>query len=354
MYTIGINYSKGHDSSIALSNKNGEIIFAVSEERFSRVKLDKAFPKKSLDYIIEKYNLHNNNVDSIAIAFESYKNIDHLIKQRWSIDEDFKQKGTVKDKIDFSIDRRKSLIKEIELYFKSKSIEKNMRFFEHHLCHNASAQYGSGFKNSLSFSIDGNGDYATGMIVEFKENSFSIKKRYICPELNFANQYSAITSLLGFRTNRHEGKITGLAAYGKYNEKCYEDVTNYLQLIKNWNYLSFVVQNNSTFIVNLLSKSKILQFIRALLKQTTKKGRKAVYQGYKLLKNYSKEDIAFSLQKITEENVLKHIKENYNNEDNICLSGGLFANVKINQKIAEHINPKQILYFQLWVMMDLL
>ena len=209
--------------------------------------------------------------------------------------------------------RNKKLIDEIKKKFKKK-----IEIFDHHLCHAASAAFFSGWKNCLVLTIDGYGDSSSSKLFEFKNNKFNqLRSASILNSLGYF--YGSITKYLGFKPQRHEGKILGLAAYGNPN-KAYGIMKK----------LIYFDKKNKNF------------------KGGFKNGYLPLFDNEyykKIFKGYSKEDISAAAQKRLEEVVLSYVKSINKKNYRLALAGGVFANVKLNQKISQLKNVKEVFIF---------
>ena len=208
-------------------------------------------------------------------------------------------------------------LKKIEKNF----LKKKLLFSEHHLSHAASAYYPSPFTNSLILTIDGVGEWSTTTVAVGKDNNIEILK-----EIKFPNSlgllYSAFTYYTGFKVNSGEYKLMGLAPYGE--PKYAEFIKKYLVDIK----------SDGSFRLN----QKYFNYATGLT-MTNKKFENIF--GHKVRNPANEEisqfhmDIAASIQKITEEIILKicrSLKEEYKIK-NLCLAGGVALNCVANGKI---------------------
>ncbi|RXJ79185.1 carbamoyltransferase C-terminal domain-containing protein [Arcobacter sp. F2176] len=309
---LGINYSGFHDTSMAIVNEQGNILTACSLERFTREKQDGRVSEELLR------NIDFNEIEEVIITtnknFEKQKHISKVHPQKLKVQRD----------VDFQ--HKEEFYKFIENLPLS-----NISFMDHELAHAASSFWLSGFDEAVCLVYDG-GMYNTnifgGVYSCSKKDGIKLIDGF---DINIYSKittlYTVITAMLGFTPNKHEGKITGLAAYGKYDEGCtnilidwfvnkYDELESSLEWI-----FSYGQEINPIFHKN---SKKI-----ALIKES--------------FKIFDKETIAFNLQFFTENHILKIIENMYENNmlhKNICLAGGLFANVKINQKIADFKNFK--------------
>lgn len=304
---LGINYSGFHDTSLAIIDKMGNILSAYSLERFTREKQDGKTPEELLK------NIDFNEIEEIVITTNKY------FKKQEYISKVHPQKLTIKRDIDFS--HKKEFYHFIENLPSS-----NISFIDHELAHAASSFWLSGFDEGICIVYDG-GMYNTnifgGVYKCSKKDGIKLLDGFdINQYAKITTLYTVITAALGFTPNKHEGKITGLAAYGKYDEQCTNILTNWfvnkydeLESSLEWIF-SYSQKINPIFHKN---SKKIV-----LIKES--------------FKTFDKETIAFNLQLFTENHILRILENMYENNllhKNICLAGGLFANVKINQKIAD-------------------
>ena len=310
MKILGIYNGK----NASITYYDGEkIAFSVSEERFNRIKNYRGYPILSIDYLFKKFNLSPKNINVITCGAWNYPSSDvlkdyfqtkHTCENPWN-----RYYHSIKSDHNYKIE----FIKNSTKLFPNAEI----KIYDHHYSHFYSAKTSSGFKNGYGIVSDGRGDGQSLSIWKFNFNK--IKKIKGFSELrSYGAFYGSITSLLGFKADRHEGKITGLAAYGKN--------TNLVKLLRK--YINF--SNGS-----INTSKNFLPFINPIdygyLKRITQK--------------YSKEDIAFAAQKILEENITKIIRYYIPQKENIVAAGGVFANVKLNQKIREECNSKDFYVF---------
>ncbi len=334
MIILGINQS--HNAGVAII-KDDKIISIINEERLNGIKNYWGFPYLALNEVIKQAKISPSEIDAVAIS-----NLSVLGESDESTPEKFIKNFYSKDNMQFA---RKMMyhfsdfnfvenlrfaklallyarlasvpkIKKIKKYLKKKGITAPVKLIEHHHAHACSAFLTSPFKKCLVYTCDLTGDFVCCSVYKCSEKGLKRIKQmpfYSSPGI----VYTWITVFLGFKPLRHEGKITGLAAYGDV-KKTYNIFANYLRLSKD----KSVYQR----------KIKRFWYVDAL-----KRFRKD-------LKNISKEDIAAGLQKrfeeVVSENVNYYIKKT--NSKDIALAGGIFANVRLNQKILELPDVKNI------------
>ena len=303
---LGINYSGMHDTSVALVSPEGETIFAISLERISRVKQDGRSPIKLLR------GLPWENISKVGLSVErEYIPTDdgssrfHPIQYKDPVVSDRAHGDAFLERLDF--------------------IPREKVFVPHHLCHAASAFWLSDFKSAICLVYDGvmaNENWFGGVYTASRhEGITSIDQFCDADYANVTRLYSAITALLGFTPLKHEGKITGLAAYGKVTNSC-------VQILEEWlcnpEKLCALFQWKDLYSLDnrprLESNDATMEILREALSE------------------HSREDLAATVQYITEEHIIKilsNIVEKEGAAENLCLSGGLFANVKVNQRASE-------------------
>src|SRR3972149_5457032 len=216
MYILGIS-AYYHDSAAALI-KDGEIIAAAQEERFTRIKHDQEFPKNAISYCLRESGIKVNNLDCIAFYDKPFIKFERILETYLS----------------FPLSGINSFIKAIPLWIRKKiripdlikkelGYEGKVLFPEHHESHAASAFYPSPFSKAAFLTIDGVGEWATSSFGVGKDNSVEI-----LGELHFPHSlgllYSAFTYFTGFKVNSGEYKVMGLAPYGQpvYVQKIYD------------------------------------------------------------------------------------------------------------------------------------
>ena len=321
MYIIGISCFY-HDSAVALI-KDGKILFALQEERFTRIKHDHNFPTQSLKFLKNKFNLNSNNIEAVVFYEKPVLKFERIIH---SFVEFYSRSFLSVIKylpiwISNKLFQKKVIIKEIKKC--GINLKKSKIFFsEHHLSHASSCFFPSSFENSAIIVFDGVGEWTTTSISIGKGNKIKLLKEISFPD-SLGLLYSAFTYYLGFKVNSGEYKLMGLAPYGKpkYAKLILRELVN--------------LSEDGSFKLNL----KYFNF-QSDKRMITDNFIKLFDQN---IKNASEEfnelhfDIAASIQNVIEQIVLKICK--YTKEitgiDNLCLSGGVALNCVANGKILE-------------------
>ena len=209
-----------HDSAASLL-KDGKIIAAAQEERFSRVKHDARYPYNAIEYVLREGNIKLNEVDKIVFFEKPFLKFERLLETYLA----FAPRGFKSFSMSMPIWLREKLFQKKFLYDKLKThdhdfkdIEK-IKFSEHHYSHAASAFFPSPFKEAVVLTLDGVGEWATTTVAIGKNNNLNMIKEIHFPH-SLGLLYSAFTYYTGFKVNSGEYKVMGLAPYGvaKYKD----------------------------------------------------------------------------------------------------------------------------------------
>jgi carbamoyltransferase len=304
MNVIGIS-AYYHDSACCII-KDGILVAAAQEERFTRIKNDFSLPVKSFKYCMNASNLSIDKIDAIAYYEDPVKK---LARQLWSGKNFFDHK--LKGKMD--PERPEREIKEIL------GFEHPVSFVDHHMSHAASSYFFSGYNSSAIMTIDGVGEWDTTTYGIGKNNDIELFEHVHFPN-SLGLLYSTITSYLGFGVNSGEYKVMGLAPYGLpiFVDKIYKlikklDKGQYELDLK---YFDFI-KGNSMFSEELIN----------LFGLCPRKKDSELLQVHI--------DIAKSLQVVLEEILLDKTKYLHavTGSENLCLAGGVALNCVANGRI---------------------
>ena len=312
-----------HDSAACIL-KNGEIIAAAQEERFTRKKHDSSYPHNAIEFVLKYANLKLSEVDQIVFFEKPFLKFERLLETYVA----FAPKGFVSFAkampiwIKEKLFQKNLLFNNLKKHDKSYKSDKNIFFSDHHLSHAASAFFPSPFDEAVVLTADGVGEWATTTVAIGKKNNLEIKKEIYFPH-SLGLLYSAFTYYTGFKVNSGEYKLMGLAPYGKpiYEEKIKklidikEDGTFRLDQ-KYFNYATGLTMTNKEF--------------NKLFGQKPRDPQNERITQFHM-------DIAASIQKVTEEIMIKlakAIREEYNIK-NLCLAGGVALNCVANGKILQ-------------------
>jgi len=322
MYILGISCYY-HDSAAVLI-KDGKVIAASDEERFTRIKHDPSFPKNSIDFCLNKAGITAKDLSYVVFYEKPFLKFERIFLNslknvplsgrffRESMKEWFLDKIWIKSHIlsNLNIDPKKLL------------------FSEHHLSHIASSYFPSPFKKSAVISVDAVGEWTTTAWGIADGNKIDIKE-----EVRFPNSlgllYSAFTVFCGFEPNEGEYKLMGLAPYGKpiYKEKIYKLINIFPDGSYNLDMKYFSYEYD---LKGIYTK----EFLKIFGSPNTK--------SEKVIKYYA--DIAASIQEVLEEILViigKNVKKKTGLE-NLCYAGGVAYNSKANWQIFNKAGFKNI------------
>ena len=322
-----------HDSAAALL-KDGEIVAAAQEERFSRKKHDARYPYNAVKYVLEEGNINLNEVDHIVFFEKPFLKFERLLETYMA----FAPRGFKSFSLSMPIWLREKLFQKKFLFDNLKQHDEKfqdinkIKFSEHHYSHAASAFYPSPFKEAVILTLDGVGEWATTTVAIGQDNKLKMLKEIHFPH-SLGLLYSAFTYYTGFKVNSGEYKVMGLAPYGKPKYK--DLIINELIDLKNdgsfklnmkyFNYATGLTMTNSKF--------------SSLFGHPVRDPKKDLLTDFHI-------DIAASIQAVTEEVILrltKDISKEYKIK-NLCLAGGVALNCVANGKI---LNEKH--FENIWI-----
>lgn len=209
MYILGISCYY-HDSSATLL-KDGRIVAAALEERFTRKKHDNSFPWNSIDYCLKTQGIKVDEIDYIAFYEKPLLKFERVLFQHLECFP--KSLKAFISSMPSWINEKLRIIRAVRKI----GYKKDVLFVEHHLAH-AGAFLASPFNKAAVVIADGVGEWATTSIGFGKGNEIEVYKELVFPN-SIGLLYSAITAYLGFRVNDSEYKVMGLSAYGSMDKK---------------------------------------------------------------------------------------------------------------------------------------
>ena len=321
-----------HDSAACLLI-DGKIVAAAQEERFTRKKHDSSYPRNAIEFVLNYSNLKLSDIDQIIFFEKPFLKFERLLETYVA----FAPKGFISFSkamplwIKEKLFQKNLLFNELKIHDKNFKSDENIFFSEHHLSHAASAFFPSPFEEAVVLTADGVGEWATTTVAVGKGKDLKIKKEIHFPH-SLGLLYSAFTYYTGFKVNSGEYKLMGLAPYGNpiFVEKIKQliDIKDdgTFRLDQNFfNYATGLTMTNNKF-DNLFGakrrdpkNEKITQFHM---------------------------DIASSIQKVTEEIMIKLVKSiriEYGIK-NLCLAGGVALNCVANGKIL-----KEKIFDNIWI-----
>jgi carbamoyltransferase len=332
MYILGIS-AFYHDSAACLL-KDGEIIAAAQEERFTRKKHDAGFPHHAILYCLKEAGIEGRQIDNVVFYEKPFVKFERLLETYLA----FAPKGFtsfakampvwIKDKLF----QKSALIKELKSTL-DKDVKWNERllFSEHHLSHAASAYYPSPFNSAAVLTLDGVGEWTTSSLAIGKGNDLKVLKEIHFPH-SLGLLYSAFTYYTGFKVNSGEYKVMGLAPYGK---------PIYANLIKE---KLIAVAEDGSFQLDMS------YFDYATGLTMTNKKFDALFGGPPRTSETGltqrEMDLAASVQKVTEDVVLNLARgiAKDTGERNLCLAGGVALNC-----VANGILLREKIFDNIWI-----
>lgn len=344
MTILGISIT--HDGTLTVL-KNGINIFSIAEERLNRQKAYIGFPFEALKYVLDEGIITANEVEKVAIssavflkewaftyAFELTQNKKYYDIQNDKQPDDF----FIDDKDYLNIksdeDCKNYVHKKIRVLLDNVGINADIEFVEHHTCHAAAAYFSSGLNKALAITMDGEGDLLSASVSICDDRK--IERISETSNKNSAGYlYSEVTKQCGFKISRHEGKITGLAAYGDYkkSEQCYDGITSVVDGKLEYN--NRVEPTIANRVKNKLLNSVGLDYKMGASELINRCGK------------LSNEDLSAAIQNHLEKKIVEIVTYwiNKTGITDVVLAGGIFANVKFNQFISEIENITSIYIF---------
>jgi carbamoyltransferase len=331
MYILGI-LAFYHDSAATLI-KNGEIIAAVQEERFTRIKQDASFPKNAISFCLEICSIDLNSIDKIVF----YDDPQLKFKRILTTYKDFFPKSipfifrSFPIWITKKLYWKKNLIEDFQNSFSTNIDPDKISNTTHHRSHAASAFFASPYSESAVLVLDGVGEFETTTLWYGKNNKLKQLLNLKFPH-SIGLLYSAITYYIGFKVNNGEYKVMGLAPYGE---------PKYVDIIKN-NLIS--INDNGTFKLDM----NYFDFATGN-KMTNDKFHKLFGQEPRIKESEIGQfemDMARSIQDVAEEIMIKlstYIQKE-TGSNNLCLAGGVALNCVGNGKIL-----KENIFKNIWI-----
>lgn len=320
MYVLGIS-AYYHDSAAALL-RDGEIVAAAQEERFTRKKHDAGFPKNAVEYCLQEAGITLADVDYVAFYDKPFLKFERLLETYVA----FAPRGFQSFRMAIPVWLREKLflkdllVKELKSYAPDYDWDSRLRFSEHHLSHAASAFFPSPFEEAAVLTMDGVGEWATTSLAIGRGNKLEVVKEIHFPH-SLGLLYSAMTYYTGFKVNSGEYKVMGLAPYGepKYVQKIFDHLVD---LKEDGSFR--LDQSYFNYCTGLTMTS---QKFHDLFGGPPRKAEEPLTQHHM--------DLAASVQAATEEIVLRLTRaiRKETGIANLCLAGGVALNCVANGKV---------------------
>ncbi len=322
MIIVGLSPT-AHESAVAVV-VDGKLVAAAAEERFTRVKNQGGFPHLALEWCLKKAGVTGRDVDHVAYAAlpfhqERYRdvvgfgrNLAFVALGSDAAERKLAHLANYAKNILFRSDWtgvERLIAAELRKY----DLDRKLVFVDHHRSHCAAAYYCSGFDRCLVVSLDGYGSGQAGSFYLGSGGKLDLLSPIPYPH-SLGTFYRRVTQALGFKPNRHEGKIVGLAAFGDPS-KLYDTVKARFDL-EHDDYYRYKSSQDPFF-----EKS--------------------------LAKQHPREDVAAAYQRVLEDVATHYIEKwlHRTGATKIACAGGVFANVKMNQRVMEIGSVEEMFVF---------
>ncbi len=342
MYILGLSCYY-HDSAACLL-KDGELVAAAQEERFTRIKHDFSFPKNAIDFCLESEGIEKEKLDFVVFYEKPFLKFERIVKTilmtyprscklfsevaiNW-VKEKLWIKATISDFLDIKADK--------------------ILFVNHHLSHAASAFFCSPYEEAATLTVDGVGEWATTTLGVGRagwdiscQNDISILEEIKFPH-SLGLLYSVFTAFLGFKVNNGEYKVMGMSSYGKpkYVDKIYKlvEINSNGSFKLNMKYFSYHYSTKHSFNKNFRKLFGTPRSPESVLLFETKGFSDDIKESERFA------DIAASIQKVTEDILIK--MANYLHKKTgvkkLCMAGGVALNCVANYKILKQTPFEEI------------
>jgi len=304
-----------HNSSAALI-ADGDIVAAVNEGRFSRIKRESRFPSCAINYILDEFD---KKIDHIALSTNASPPIGrHLRTELRHLTEGSFDFNDLLAKVSVALERMQAGSGDISRMFTEETVleegdVERIETVDHHLAHAASAYFTSGFDEATTVTVDAAGDGLSSTVSVGRDGSLSkiASNDYVD---SIGRLWAQLPTVFGFKGAKHAGKFMGLAPYA-------DDVPESLQ-----------EEVESLFRVDGLDI--VNEFQRKQGGVDYAKNVKALRDRFR---TYEAPEVAHALQRHTEATLETFLDNAVRKTgiDNVALAGGVFANVKVNQQIWE-------------------
>jgi len=315
-YILGISCYY-HDSAATLV-KDGEVLFAAQEERYTRKKHDEGFPRHAIAHALKFAGITQKDLAVVGFYEKPLlKFFDRIIQEMIKVwPRGFRQyHGAMQEWLSKKLWIPQTIRKELGDY------KGPLYFSQHHESHAASAYYPSGFPEAAIVTVDGVGEWATTTIGYGRGTEVKLLKEIHYPH-SLGMLYSAITYYLGFRVNSAEYKVMGLAPYGE--PKYVREMHELIELLPDGSF-----RLNMKYFAYEHGLTMTGRAMEELFKEPRRKPESPLTQFHK--------DVARSLQEITNEVMLAlaHHAKAIVPSEHLCLAGGVALNCVSNGKILE-------------------
>jgi carbamoyltransferase len=326
MSTLGIS-AYYHDSAVSLVGRDGNILAAVQEERFTRRKHDSIFPAQSISYCASVAQNAGDPITRVVFYEIPTKKFDRIVRSAATVGESGKEEfiDAMARWLGGMLYQVEDIEAELDKAGILQGIEGNLFFVEHHLSHAASAYYPSPFQEAAILTLDGVGESTTTALWHASDRNISPVQ-----EMHYPNSlgllYSAFTHFTGFKVNSGEYKMMGLAPYG---------TPRYVEQIKD---KIIVIGSDGSFRINqdyfdYFAKDSIInEKFSEVFDLPIRQPSDALEVAYA--------DVSASIQKVIEEIVLNLVNAATDRLGvrNVCMAGGVALNSVANGRVQREAN----------------
>jgi carbamoyltransferase len=350
MYILGLSFFY-HDSAAALI-KDGELVAAAMEERFTRLKNDNGFPTKAIDFCLKKAGIKPGDLDYVVFYEKPFVKFERILMTVLST---FPRSRDVWREAMFVWMPEKLWIKtRLQNHFRVPA--EKILFCDHHMSHAASAFYASPYDEAAVLTIDGVGEWTTTTLGRAKanwdgagQNEITLFEEHRFPH-SIGLLYSAFTAFLGFKVNEGEYKVMGMAPYGtpRFVDKVKKliHINDDGSFHLNMDYFSFHYSDSETFnsrFTDLFGERRTpSDDFFTMATNPERAGEKEA-----MARNQYYADVAASIQAVTEEALLKMANALYQKTGlkKLVMAGGVALNSVANFKILQQ-TPFEEIYIQ--------
>ena len=314
MYSLGISCYY-HDSAAAIL-KDGHVVAAVEEERFSRKKFDDGFPRMAIDWCLKEAEITPEQINSVAFYDKPVLKFERLLDNYIAV----APRGLYSflNVIPKWLHKRLWIKEEIKKHIRG--YQGDIIFPEHHMSHAAHTFFTSPFDEAAILTVDGVGEWSTSSFGSAENTSIKLTNDIRWPH-SIGMFYSAFTYFLGFKVNEGEYKLMGLSAYGK--PKYYDLILNEILDVKNDGSLHLNLKYFAFTYDKVMTNQKFAELFGIPRREENVKAEQIHY------------DIAASAQKVLEDIMLKMVNHVHKKTGmkNLCLGGGVALNGVANYRI---------------------
>lgn len=292
---------------------DGQVLASVNEERFSRVKNQRTFPHQSIRYCLESASLELKDVDQVACG--AWGGVDDLFVPQVleevmeAVQRDPQARPLILRRCQVAVERDDFYKRELLDNLRDLGVPgQRISLYDHHLSHAYTAFYPSPFDQALVVTLDGRGDFKSATVSRASRREGLKLLDSVSMFSSLGVFYSFITRYLGFTPDKHEGKVTGLAAFGD-PRVCLDTLRK--MIAYEGRVRSRLGRHYTPFITGSVPEIEAA------------------------LAGKSREDIAAAVQYLLEEIVLAYLTPflRATGLRQVCLAGGVFANVALNRRI---------------------